>query len=517
MSMILESSLRRDRAPANRAVRSPAGIALFGILVAIFYLVAEFWDGFGRPWGPGGSAIFALSCFALHVALSHRRISSIDPVVWVPIVMLLFSFGIPVAVGILGLSPVVGYDAFHVGVSPSLSRGFCLALLTVACLLWGIHLAGLADLSRGSLQLAAPDRSIALPSVLMTLGGCLMFVVGIVILGPSAVFGSYGGFWDAMNFGGDQRLMAVGAYFIQGGVFGMIASHDRRHRARFILVMLVSTLFVFVNLQIGARTSLMCLGIGCGWCYSQRVRRVPLALVLGGAVFVLLLMPIVGEYRVEKTMNLEHRSAAQLASAAFTEMGGSALAFGYALDYIPKSKGYTYGLALVGSVVDLVPNFGLTEGGGKPFRITSRDLFFSHWITSTLAPEWYANGGGLGTSLGAEWYFYFGIPGIIVGVTLMGYGMSRVRNASQNSALKLVASALIFAAMLIAVRSEIGVGLKTAAWPIFGLWVMKKAISGLAKNKIAPHEDTVFPPSWSPRGESPLRTSESRPGDRRSQ
>jgi hypothetical protein len=458
---------------------------LFGCIAAAVYIFVEFWDELGHPWGPEVSAFLAFSCFALHVTLSHRRVSAVDPIIWVPVVMLIFFFGVPTAVGLFG-EPATVYDTWQVGLSPSLSRGYCTALLSLVCFLWGIQLTGLVDLSR--IHPRSPDQSLALPGVIMTIGGCVMFTVGIVVLGPSAVFGRYQDFWDAMIYGGDQRLLGIGGFFLQGGIFAIIASYDRRRRGRTALALLGSMLLGFVFLQVGQRTSVMSLLIGFGWCYSQRVRRVPFALTIPAAALVLVLMPIIGQYRADRRLD-EHRSVTQLASAALLEMGGSSLAFAYTLDYIPSTKDYTYGLALLEDFLDLVPNFGLTKGGGKIHVGLTSETQLSAWITKTLEPNWYANGGGLGTALGAEWYFYFGMPGVVAGMALLGYMMTRFRNASQSSALGLVGAALVFVGTAAAVRSEMGVGLKMVAWPVLGLWVIKSALRKTA----VPVEDLSFP------------------------
>ena len=100
----------------------------------------------------------------------------------------------------------------------------------------------------------------------------------------------------------------------------------------------------------------------------------------------------------------------------------------------------------------------------------------SVWITWQIAPEWAATGGGYGFAMAAEWYYNFGMLGMVLGMALTGYGVTRARNASRRSSLALVWSATLFAGVSIWIRNVVGYATKVAVWPVVGLWVISRIV-----------------------------------------
>jgi oligosaccharide repeat unit polymerase len=455
---------------SGHALNTLAGRVLFGLLSLLLYLLVEGWDSLGKPWGPGVSTGLAYAAFALHLLLNRGRVSGFDPILWIPVSMLLFYFGMPIA-ELLEPGITAGYDAWSIGISPSLERGFAAHLLAFCAFLWGTHLAGTKPLSSGP-GASKPDPSLKIPGMLMITGSTGMIFFGIALLGPSIIFSTYDVFWDAKNSGADARWLETGLIFAMSGIFATFATDDPHSRLRRYFAMAITAMVAILLILKGDRSTLVGLGVGAGWCFSQRIRRAPVAITLCAAVFGLMVLPMLKEFRdwrsIEYTLQT---SPLHLLASAFAEMGSSALPLAYTLDLIPSIGHYRLGVSYLAAFIDLVPNFGLTPG--KSFGIASIDTSGSAWITSILTPDWFANGGGLGYSMDAEWYFNFGMPAVFLGMMFLGWLTGRIRNASSNSALRLVWSAMFFVAMTGYVRNVIGYALRVAIWPIVGMALMK--------------------------------------------
>lgn len=489
----------------DRGLGAPifAGRLVFGVSAFVIYLLVTLWYELGEPFGPGVSCALAYGFFVLHILISRKRLSALDPVAWIIVSMLMFYFGVPVAIALLPSEVHSGYDSWHIGVSPNLYRGYAALLLTEVSFIWGVYLAGIKDLSRGPAHDDEPDHSLADPALLMILGGLVMFAGGVALVGPSVVFGTYNVWWGAKLSGADPRFIDQGTLFAMAGVFGILATDHRRRRGRRYFALIVALLLGVVFLMKGDRSSLIALGIGCGWCWSQRISRIRPALALAAAVAAISVLPLIKEFREYRSI-AAHKSSGpvQLLGEAFYEMGSSANAMIYTLDLIPARGPYRWGMSYVDALLQAVPNFGLTPG--KSFVLNNMEYHPSTWITFTLNPNLFESGAGYGYAMAAEWYFNYGIPAVFLGMTFFGWITGRIRNSSQRSALRLVASALFLAAMAIYVRNIIGYPLKLATWPVIGLWVISRVFK-LLRGSPRPQlggagldsvQGSTQPPSW---------------------
>jgi oligosaccharide repeat unit polymerase len=479
--------LEQEPAPRQGAARGGAwglavivGQLLFGMATLALFVICQFWWSLGMSWGPGVSGGLALAAFLLNVAVLRRRVSAIDPLVWIPVSFLMFEFGMVFSIEVLGFDPGgLGYDRWAFGISRSQGRGFCTALLTMVAFMFGTYLAGVRDLSKGPDPTLPRDHSFAPAALVFTLGSLAMTFFGIILVGPATVFGTYGDWWAAKGAGVDQRFLDVGVTFSEAGIFALIASAAPRQRILRAFAYATALLIACITILKGDRSALITLGLGAGWCYSQSVRRIPWAPTLAVAVFVLALMPVIGEWRAWRSVEeTSHASFKDLVGSAATSMGEQANAFVYTLDLVPSVKGYAWGLTYLAGVVNAIPN-PLPTKGANPLRFTSIESSPSEWMTSIVAPEWWEAGGGYGYAMGAEWYYNFGMPGVLLGSMLFGWITGRMRNAVTGSALQLVASALIFGAMSVLVRNTFGYPFTMVTWPLIGLSVIGLAMRGL--------------------------------------
>jgi oligosaccharide repeat unit polymerase len=313
----------------------------------------------------------------------------------------------------------------------------------------------------------------------MTLGSLLMVAGGVALVGPSVVFGLYEDWWAAKAAGADARFVDVGLIFATSGVFGLIASDDPRQPLRRYFALFIAALIAFLYVQKGARSPLIALCVGVGWCYSQRIKRIQPIMALAAAVVALMVLPMIKEFRHTKQISESSTlGPRKLMAQAFFEMGSSASVMGYTLDLIPATESYAYGITYLDAFLQAIPNLGITPGKsfvlyglGKEYAHGTR-ISPSSWITEQLNPIWFDNGGGYGFAMVAEFYYNFGMPAVLIGMTGCGFLMARVRNASRRSDLWLVGSALLFAAMVAWVREVVGVPFKIATWPVIGLFLI---------------------------------------------
>jgi O-antigen polysaccharide polymerase Wzy len=456
------------------------GRVIFGVASFSLFGIVQSWNGLGSPWGPAGSAEIAIVLFAVHVFLVRRRVGALDPAIWLPVCMLMFYFGIPISLEfIFKTPPVAGYDAWEIGASPNLARGYALALLTTVSFICGLYFAGFKDLSRGPEESAKVDRSLVVPAYIMTYGALVMIVFGIALVGPSVVFGIYGDWWIAKASGVDSRFIDMGIVFAGAGTFALLASSEPNRPVRRYFALAVVLVLSVINIEKGARAALVVIGLGAGWCYTQRVRRIGWGPVLIATFVMLIALPAMREWRKDRSLEESTQTSVRdLIGAAVYGMGETSNVYGYTMDLIPSRKKFDYGYSFASAALRAIPNFGLTPG--KSWGEVSVEHHPANWITNELNPSWFAEGGGYGYAMGAEFYFNFGITGVLLGLIFWGYLTGRIRNAAGLSPMRLVASALFFANTSLFVRNILGAPLRAFLWPLLGLMILRAALSLLS-------------------------------------
>jgi oligosaccharide repeat unit polymerase len=443
----------------------------------VLYALSVFWYSLGEPFGPGVACGLAFGFWGLHLLLGSGRLGALDPLVWVPVSILMFYFGTPVVIEWLRLPVLGGYGSnFEVSNDLILKRGYCVALFALVSLLWGIHLCGIRRLEREPWRNERRDHSLGPAALLFALGSLGMVVFGIALVGPSTVFGLYQDWWDAKLLGGaDERFIDIGTIFSFAGVFALLATDEPGARWRRYLAYAAAVGIAVVTIQKGDRSSLVALCVGAGWVYSQRVGRLRWPTVVAAAMVGLLLMPVIGEWRSWRRLDQSKQdTVVDLLGRSLGNMGSAVNSIIFTVELIPSTRGYYWGGTFRHALVSAIPNVGLTRG--LDFKRGSMDDSPSHWLTSVINPTWYANRGGHGFSMAAEWYYNFGFPGMWIGMALCGWTLALLRNSANRSSLALVWSATLFAAMAIWVRNVVAVPIKIALWPVIGLWVIDQLV-----------------------------------------
>jgi oligosaccharide repeat unit polymerase len=462
---------RFEAAPVAKERFAYAPVALFVLGMATLMLFFLSWLVPSQDlWGPGISAAIGWALFAVHIVSTRRYLSAFDPAIWVPVNMLLNYFGMVIAVALS--SKKLNYDPFNLGTPPRLNLSFTAALLTLTAFMLGTHLAGWMRSNRDPEEWPASARSIYGPAWAVTLLGSAMIAIGIPIAGPALLFGAYGDMKAAQKFAtADLRFFSTGIIILQCGLFALVASYDRTRPWSLRFVFLAAAFLAMLRVSIGDRAGLMTLALGAGWAYTQRVRRVPHWITVAGFIGAFLVMPIIGEFRqyrsVDTSGGFELR---ELAASTFYDMGSSLIAFSYTLEHIPRDKSYDYGLSIVAQLLDNIPNVGLSPG--RLFGLAVLEHNPSKWLVATANPsKWKNAAGGYGYAVGAEWYFNFGMPGILIGMVSLGYLTGRVRNRSRRSPLVLTFASLMTIMMVGLVRNDFGYPFRLVLWPFITLMI----------------------------------------------
>ncbi len=436
-----ENSVATAQASRARQVQDAGleiltGRILFGGLTLALTAAVVWWNALGKPWGPGTSAAIVYAAFALHVTLIFRRVSPMDPLVWTPFALLLFSFGEPVVIEWMGAMTTLGYDPWNAGNEAYVDRGFAASMLAIVAFMWGMHLAGVRPLAGDPRRDPNPDRSLAAAGLLFCLGAMGMVVLGIAIVGPSALFGYYSDWWDAKLLGADQRWIDVGMVFSSAGVYALLATDDPKARWRRWFAYGLMPLFIGIAIQKGDRTGLIALGVGAGWCYTQRIARLRWPPVVAAAFLALIVMPVIGEWRAQRSLEASAQAGVyELLGDSLYNMGSSVNALVYTMELVPSQKTYAWGTTFWAAALQAVPNISFTKG--KEWAQGSIEDTPSTWITWVINPIWASTGGGYGYSMAAEWYYNFGIPGLVLGMALVGWG----RGAGSEQRAELVSRA----------------------------------------------------------------------------
>lgn len=476
----MSQGFERPVAPPEEAPRVSVGAATFFTFFAfVLFVLVWAWPEDAAWWSPEVSTLCAWLAVAIHVGFARKGLSAFDPRLWIPVCMLCFYFGMPVAIGLFDVPAleIKGYDAHDIGPPPELERGFAVALLTLVAFLAGSHLAGFRSSIRSRIgPHDERDRMLLGPGVCLMAGGVLMAALGVVVVGPKLLFGAYYQMMEARQFGAaDFRLWGIGLAFAKGGVFAALAAHDPRRPFWTQVALGVGALCFFAEMLAGSRGDMAGFGLAAGFVFSQRVRHIPRWPVVIAFLVAFLFMPMIKEYRqLRRLQHTRSVSAGELMATTFYEMGNSVTPFTYTIHHIPRDKNYDFGGSILYAILWAIPN--PTPTVGKSFSGDPIEHGPSKWYSWVANPSKYLyHGGGYGYALGAEWYFNFGFPGVLLGMIFTGWGVSKIVNRSRASGLSLVASALVLQSMVVLVRNNLGNPLKQASWPLIGLVVLRWA------------------------------------------
>jgi hypothetical protein len=156
------------------------------------------------------------------------------------------------------------------------------------------------------------------------------------------------------------------------------------------------------------------------WLWHEWIAKLPTAIVLGTAVALALLFPLVAASRnsaVSQGINLDTLFAGESNPLINTlnEMGGTMLTTAYTMDLVPSARPFQMGADYGYAFLTLVPNFFW-----KLHPTIERGLA-GNWLVWSVDPEFAYRGGGYGYSFIAEAYLNFGWVGGPIALGVIGF------------------------------------------------------------------------------------------------
>ena len=456
---IAANEVRNDQPRFN-----PVGLMFFGMTATVLLMMCFVWENLGNPWGPLPSALAAWVLFIIHIVLIRSRLSAMDPLVWIPVFMLLFYFGTPIAVDLMGFSEYG--EAF--GPVPKLTIGFVINLMSFAAFFFGVHLSGIADCSRPTTYFPEVTRSLIPAALAMGVVGYVMLLIGVAIAGPGILFGSYVDLRMAEASGKvTTSWYNVGTILVPATCMALLASYDKSKGwiPPFVMAAMAPVLLLLV--ATGDRGGLAAQIMALGWVFTQRLRRVSATVATVGFVLALILMPMLKEYRnYRDVQDSSQLSSYELIAATFYEMGSSGLIFAWTVDAVPRTRPYDYGASIALPVVYLVPWVGRAVPGLGEYALDHNQ---NYWISQFIDPASYAvKGASHGFTMTGVWYSNFGIAGVYIFGAGIGWAAGRLRNMGRENSIRILASGLSVVFMALVIRNSLGTPLRYVVWP-FGM------------------------------------------------
>lgn len=289
------------------------------------------------------------------------------------------------------------------------------------------------------------------------------------------------------------------ASFFLPGVLFLTAGVGRR-RPQLIGTALVMGGYVLFQLLLGYRGWPVLALLGYAWVFSRTAYRIPNTVAVGtAAAFVFVISPIVfairntpGHERISlRTIASVYADVANPAVATISEMGQSAVTIAHTIALVPESRDFDLGASYLLSMLAVVPNVAWdihpAIARGLP----------SDWLTRTVEPVIWAQGGGLGYSVFAEAYLNFGWFGGVF-LALLGFSLSLLSLwiDRQRSPPIIAACGVYMSFVLFVTRSDSIVLFRPLVWYAMAPLVVYWIVFGLLTRRVPPGTRPQSP--WSP-------------------
>lgn len=471
---------------ATASIVAPAAAALLLQLA----LLVVCWTGAGdRIVALAGLASFACAVWTGSRALRLPLLS--------PAMLYLFALGV-FHLGLAGLWAL----AIPAGRLPlwfitwPLAPALTLVIVAIACYQIGLTLA----CSRSSPAPASPAGPLIHNTVMyrcglftMTVGFAALVVgawqIGFSRLLEASYFESY-----QLTKSYDPRLLISSLQIVPIGLY-LAAASAPRNRIR--LVLTAGLLWGLIIFLAGYRGFALAPLVVLLAIVERRGAGISRRWLLVAGVVLLLIIPAA---KIARDKSLNERTLSDLTSsssplAAVHELGGSVRPLVHTL-VLMETEDLRWGYTYLQAAWMIVPDLALEwRGGGyRPIE----ELPPSHWVTRIIEPWIYARHGGLGFSAVAEPYMNFGMPGVLVYFTLLGFALVRFDLNAGSDPLRIAVWAMVLGPLLWTARNSYTVFLRPAVWGIALVWAAHFASRVMASRQSAqPHVSSSPEQVWS--------------------
>jgi len=277
-------------------------------------------------------------------------------------------------------------------------------------------------------------------------------------------------------------------FLIVGSIFLLAGSKQRLFSRMFSLFCILS--YCILMFFMGWRSKAVLPIVGYLWTWHKLIKPLPTFLCIAASfVVTFILSPVIKAIR--NIAGYEHFSLNLLIHLlldmenpivlAIYEYGITMRNIAFTLELVPSTRPFDWGLNYVYAVLTIVPNLFWEIHPSQLHHLGS-------WLTSTVAPLYYAQGGGYGFSFIAEAYLNFGWWGTPILMIIIGYFWAKFSLWSQEaqSPDKIALAASFLSFYLFFVRAESMSIIRPFVWFCLGPYLFLRMCLKFSKT---PHFD----------------------------
>jgi oligosaccharide repeat unit polymerase len=276
-------------------------------------------------------------------------------------------------------------------------------------------------------------RAVASDQALTTIGWILLGVSGIpsVLLLIDAlktvVAGGYMSLYQAEASTGVAAGPQVLAMFLVPAAMFLLAGAHERRREKLAAAIVIGG-YATIQLSLGIRSTAIMAVCAFAWLWDRLVWKIKFRWVAAAALFALTVSAVSADIRGQ--VGVERFSLTALAHSytamerpvvsTISEMGGSMAAVAYTYVLVPSNRPFDNGVSYAYALLTVMPSLFWS------IHPTIAHGTVGEWLVWSVDPSLAGRQGGLGYSCIAEAYLNFGWPGVIIIMTLVGFGAGRL-------------------------------------------------------------------------------------------
>lgn len=309
---------------------------------------------------------------------------------------------------------------------------------------------------------ADTERAYSTEKALLRVGWillCVAFVPTVLVFKEAIQIvlsrGYFGLYETAPDIGLSGWHNVLSAFIVPASLL-LLAGSTRSTVARGSSVAVIGV-YVLIMLFFGWRSKAVMSAVAYLWLWHRTVRPLPATViaVVGTSAFFLfpvikIIRDIPGSERLSLPLYLHQFFLLDNPIiATVSEFGITMRNVAFTVDLVPLTRPFALGLSYLYALLTLVPNLFWAIHPSQAYHLGT-------WLTSTVAPRYFAAGGGYGYSFLAEAYLNFGWLGLPLALGLMGYYYSKFTlwAQRQDDPARLAVVACFLSFFLFFVRAE---------------------------------------------------------------